>query len=418
MICRTNSQRLRRKGSVAVVVAICLVPLIGVMAFAIDGGLILAAKRRAQTAADAAAHAAACQLYSKLSYDPSGLDLNGSAKAAVFSNVLANGFNNEGSTNKVTVNIPPTNLSKSFQSKPGYAEVIIVYYQPRYFASIFGSGTIPITAQAVARGTVTRATNDSVVVLDSSSPAALSISNGAKVTTSGNIQVNSSNATAAVFSNGSQINAPEVDIVGNYSSGSSKVSGPVRTAAQAVPNPLGSIAPPDPSTLPNQPSSPTTPSLSPGVYNGGLSITNGMKVSLQPGIYYMKNGDFSIGNGASVIGDGVVIYMDNGGGKFNVANGAQVTLSPPTSGPYTGLVYFQDPKSSVPITLGNGVKIGMTGTVYAAGAAINIGNGAKVDAFGSQIISKSLYVDNGVKFGIDSSPGQPVASTRSLTLVQ
>ena len=99
----------RRRGAVAVIVALCLIPLIGVTAFAIDGGLLMATKRRAQTVADAAAHAAACKLYSNTttSLDITGLDAKGTARAAALANAAANSFANDGSANSVNVNIPP-----------------------------------------------------------------------------------------------------------------------------------------------------------------------------------------------------------------------------------------------------------------------------------------------------------------------
>ncbi|MHC5540840.1 TadE/TadG family type IV pilus assembly protein, partial [Singulisphaera rosea] len=50
MLVRISKKRIAaaRKGASAVVVAICLVPLIGVMAFAIEGGLLMAQRRQVQ----------------------------------------------------------------------------------------------------------------------------------------------------------------------------------------------------------------------------------------------------------------------------------------------------------------------------------------------------------------------------------
>ena len=58
----SSSSRDRRHGAVAVQVAICLTVLLGVAALAVDGGILMAERRHAQAAADAAALAAAVDL--------------------------------------------------------------------------------------------------------------------------------------------------------------------------------------------------------------------------------------------------------------------------------------------------------------------------------------------------------------------
>ena len=104
---KTNKQT--RQGTVSVIVAICLTVLIGIAAFALDGGLIQHNRRTTQAAADAAALAAASELY--LNFPTySGLDGSGTAVAKAKAIAAANGFNNDEITNKVTVNIPPTSV--------------------------------------------------------------------------------------------------------------------------------------------------------------------------------------------------------------------------------------------------------------------------------------------------------------------
>ena len=132
---------------VAVQVVLCLVPLCGVAAFAIDGGMLFEYRRRVQATADAAALAAAADLYQHYSAN-AGLDVGGTAKTSATSNATANGFSSPGSA--LTINIPP--LSGPFTSKAGYAEVILVYQMPRGFSGIIGSGTLPVQARSVARG--------------------------------------------------------------------------------------------------------------------------------------------------------------------------------------------------------------------------------------------------------------------------
>ena len=428
MIRRSKTRKKRRSGAVAVVVALCLIPLIGVTAFAIDGGLLIAARRQAQTVADAAAHAAACQLYSKRTTDPSGLDASGSARAAAFSNALANGYNNDGSTNTVKINIPPTNLSKLFQAKPGYAEVVVVFNQPRVFSAILGSGTLSITARAVARGIVVNTTKNSLVLLDPTGSGAITLSNSTTLTTTGNIQVNSSNSTAAIATNGASLTTPSVAIVGGYyvnSNGQFNV-GSAQTSAPILKDPLASLAAPDPSTLASQPQSTINNTkgltLQPGVYNSGLHLAGGSSVVLSPGIYYMKGGGLTVDGSSSVTGSGVTIYVDNSNGStgsgFSVTNNSSVQLTPPTTGAYAGLVYFQDPNSSKSISNTGGTGSNVKGTIYAAGGTYSAGTGTSSTTFGSQVIVKDINLSNGSNIKIDSSVPGTTAGSKSVTVVE
>ena len=70
----------RRRGTVAVLVAVCLIPVLGVVAIALDGGLLQHNRRAVQAAADAAALAAASDLYNNYGAN-SGVDVTGTAVA-------------------------------------------------------------------------------------------------------------------------------------------------------------------------------------------------------------------------------------------------------------------------------------------------------------------------------------------------
>ena len=200
-----------RRGGIAIFVAFLLTVLVGALAFALDGGLLLDNKRQVQAAADAAALAAATQLFVKYpaiqasnftSYDPGG-----TATAAAFASAAANGYANDGTTSSVTVNLPPQ--SGPFTGRVAYVEVIITYYQQRWFSSIWGTAAVPISARAVARG---RWAGDGIgiLVLDPSVKDALNASGGAGAVITGGAAtiVDSSNAEAAVVSGGAPASAP------------------------------------------------------------------------------------------------------------------------------------------------------------------------------------------------------------------
>src|SRR3954466_7909531 len=111
-----------RRGTIAALSAVLMIPLLGIMAVALEGGLLMSQKRRVQATADAAALAAADSLFRN--YPTSkGVDQSGQAKQAALALARDNGYTNDGTNSTVTVNIPPT--SGYFVTKPGYAEVIV-----------------------------------------------------------------------------------------------------------------------------------------------------------------------------------------------------------------------------------------------------------------------------------------------------
>src|SRR5215472_2752622 len=96
----------KRRGVIVVLVALCLTAILGIVAIALDGSLLLDQRRGVQAAADAAALAAAIDLYTKYLTN-NGLDPTGTAKASGLSVAAANGYKNDGTSSTVTVNIPP-----------------------------------------------------------------------------------------------------------------------------------------------------------------------------------------------------------------------------------------------------------------------------------------------------------------------
>jgi hypothetical protein len=409
---------------VCALVALCLFALMGVVAIALDGGLLLDQRRRAQAGADAAALAAAEDLYSNWQKNQ-GQDPKGTAAAAARANALANGFNNDGVSSVVTVNIPPT--SGNFQTfippgdtfltpGAGCVEVIIQFNQKRGFSGIFGSGDIPVRARAVARGQWVPF-NDGVIVLHPTAASALNANgNGTVKVTGANIIVDSNNSQAATTVGNSYVSDPNktIAITGTSPGYSGTFLGTVLTGQQPTPDPLRYLPAPDPSTLTVQ----TVPSgnnitLSPGVYSGGIHISGQTTVTMLPGIYYMDGGDFQFSGQGSLNAQGVMIYSTAG---VSITGQASVTLSPPSTGIYTGISYFQSRTSPATALISGNGNFNVTGTVYVPdGLAQLQGNGDA--SIASQVVS--LLMTSGGN-GVTNIPwnGPPSARTRIIALVE
>src|SRR5688572_924362 len=97
MSAHPRAHRHRRRGAIAVLVAVCLTVLLTFVAIAIDGGILLEERRHAQATADAAALAAAEDLFRNYPRNK-GIDLDGTARSAALAIAAANGYTNDATT--------------------------------------------------------------------------------------------------------------------------------------------------------------------------------------------------------------------------------------------------------------------------------------------------------------------------------
>jgi Flp pilus assembly protein TadG len=389
---------------IAAQVALCMIPLCGVAAFAIDCGMIYEYRRRTQAAADAAALAAAEDLYAHYMSN-SGTDPKGTAAASATSNAYANGFTSDGWTSAVTVNIPPK--SGNFVNQAGFAEVIVTYHLTRGFSGIFSSGTIPITSRAVARGLWTSYANGIILLNPTGSGALTDTGNGTLTVNGGSIIVDSDSASAAQANGNGVITASQFLITGSPGdvvNGKGKFVGGIDSSQIPTLDPLGYLTEPSATSLTVQAQNATkitssdSTTLDPGVYVGGISISGKGSVTLNPGTYFMEGGGFSLTGQANLSGSGVTIYNlpSSSSDTVSIAGQGTVTLSPPTSGEYQGITVFQDRTSSAPVSLTGNGGMNVTGTIYAANALATVtGNGSNNTMGGQYVVYDMTAAGNG-----------------------
>jgi hypothetical protein len=432
----------RRPGITAPTLAISLIAIFGVMAVAIDGGLMLADRHRVEAAADAAALAAAIDLFQNWQTNK-GVDANGTAAASAQATAKDNGFADGVNSVSVTVNIPPQ--SGAYQAQPGYAEVIITMQEQRFFSNVLGSGTIQLAGRAVARGTMA-GKNNGIIILDPKSSNALTTTNTANITvTNGNIIVDSSDAKGATISNSGNISAVEMDFTGNpgyFSSGTGQFIGKILSNQAPTPDPLANLPPP-PQMAPNfsninisalpkigsgvpgwpSPGDPNGWTLPAGTYNNGLHISDNISshtYTLQSGMFCFKGGGLSLSGNAAIKSapDGVLLYF-NSGGALNISAGGPVTLSPLQYGPYANITIYQDRSntSQDSITGQSTGSLNITGTVYTPAAQFTLTGAGANYAIGSQYIVYDLVVTGSGTFNVVYN-GPQIPPDRDLYLVE
>jgi Flp pilus assembly protein TadG len=413
-------------------VAVCLVALLGVAALAIDGGVLVDQRRRVQAAADAAALAAADDLYYRYQTG-NGLDGAGTATASALSTAAANGYNNDGITSIVTVNIPAA--SGIVAKKPGTAEVIVQYNEPRFFSGVFGTATTPVTARAVAMGRWA-SFNSGILVLNPTGPGTLSATGNGQVSLAGaQVIVNSSDSQGAINSgsgnltvNGLGGGASAFNFAGTpgyQTTGSGQFSGTIQSGATPTADPLRYLPSFDSSTLSVQSNQTLTISgyqnttLNPGVYQGGIAIGGAGDVTMNPGVYYMAGGGFSYTGWGNLYGDKVMIYNApvTTSDAVNIAGQGKVTMTPLDTGLYQGMAIFQDRTSSVPVTVTGNRDMKITGTFYAARAPLNITAISGGNTIGSQYISYNLTFAGNGNINVNWQ-NNPSANGRAVGLVE
>lgn len=430
--------------------------LVGVVALVVDAGTLMEARRHVQAAADAAALAGAADLYSKYNTNQ-GLDLNGTAKTSALAIASANGFANDGVQSTVTVNTSP----QPYQGGPnvgqtipaGYIEVLIQYNASHLFSGVFGAGTTPVPARAVARGQATSASNNAVYILNMTPNVSdvLTLSGSASLTVNGGLQINSSSTSALNLSGSASVTATQMTVtpavVNALASLTSFLFGsggtaPVVRSGSSVPDPLRALPAPDPVQLGLSTQgtnlivhSGTTVDLYPGVYNGGIQVHSRATAILHansdgtPGIYYL-NGSTGLqvsgsGSVTTATGEtaGIMIYNNwsSSNDSINLSGSGAVTILAPASGTYRGLSIFQKrgtySSSGPALNVSATGNLNVSGTVYAAYAAVTITGNSSSNVLGGQLIADTISLSGSASIQINAG-SQPVANQRVLGLVQ
>jgi Flp pilus assembly protein TadG len=364
-------------GSAAVLVAISLVPIFGMMGLAIDVGQLRFAKQRLQMTADAAALAGALEL------NTCGATADCSALETAAQNALTeNGFT--GSTLQASCIPSGTGLAISVNNGPcalgsqnphngnrKYVEAVVSQAQPTYFAGLLGIPTVQIMARAEAGQT---GGTNCMFALDPTASGAITVDFLASVNSPCGIVDESSSNSALQCSLLASISASQIGVVGGVSTFWCNISPTPRTHI-AMPNPTDPLAYlPEPAVpscgTSSSPSAThhgsnaklaitnTTTLYADNAYCGGISILPGARVTFDTTfgstfVLTSTNGGpilspygLTIDLGTTVTGNGVTFYNygPSGGITFNFAGFTigGVNLTAPTSGTYSGILFFQD----------------------------------------------------------------------------
>jgi Flp pilus assembly protein TadG len=363
-------------GSVAVMVAVSLVAVLGMMGLAIDVGQLRLTKQRLQMTADAAALAGALELA-----QCAGIANCSTLTTAVQDALTENNLTGStlltncaiGSTTMltITVNNGPCALGAAnpHNGNRSFVEVVVSQPQPTYFAGVLGINSVLIRTRSEAGRT---GGSNCIFALDPTGANSLTVDLLAAIYSPNcGIVVESSSSSALSCSLFASITASRIGVVGGYSAFLCGIS-PTPTTNIGLPNPSDPLAylpkPAIPSCGASHSASPvhhgsdaqlvisTTTTLFPDMaYCGGIVIAPLANVTFMPGTYNLKStkttdGGLRIDLGTTVSGTGVTFYNYGPYGAvafpFTSFTFGGVNLIAPTSGAYSGILFFQDPQNT------------------------------------------------------------------------
>ena len=401
----------RESGQTTVLMALFLGTfLFGFVAVGIDLEYMFRAKRMAQAAADAAALAAAEEAGNSTAQQ--------SAAEAI---ARLNGFDTKAASNPATVTLNTPPLQGSYKTS-AYIEAVVKKPVPAFFMGLMNhTPTVMVAARAVAASGLTSPT---CVCLEGSTGMDLSLDNHSTLSATGcGITVNSSSSNAVGVVNNSTLSAQSIGSVSTnwYNSSNISNNGSVTSSTKIVQG-IGTSCQPamppaptynaglctdDPQGHHN--SSGSVYSVGPGtadsttqsgnlVCYSSLSLgKNNSTVTLNPGIYVINGGElhFYLNNSgySNYGGNGVYFYLTNGA-NFTIDRGANVNLTPMTTGTYSGILLQQDAADTDVLSISEGSSATFNGAIYAPSATIAIGSGSG-STFNGPIVAQSLTLDEG-----------------------
>ncbi|HEV2425032.1 MAG TPA: pilus assembly protein TadG-related protein [Terriglobia bacterium] len=367
-------------GQALAVTCLAMSVLMGATGLAVDMGYLRYTQRRMQTAADAAALTAAAEL----NY--------GDYVSAGLADAAANGFTNGANNVTVAVNSPPTEGAYAGQSN--YAEVIVTDSVPTFFMKMLGINSEQVSARAV--GHYNSSTN-CVYALSPNATNAIHINGTVSFTAQCGV-VDDSNASPALLMDGASgsLSATSIAISGSYTNNGSGLLSPTpTTSAPPQSDPLAYLSAPPVGTCTYSSAQNfnSSASLTQGVYCGGISVGGNANVNFASGTYVINGGQLSFGGSSTITGSNVMFYL-TGGASLSISGGTTVTLSAPTSGTYSGILFFQDRTDSSAASFQGGNSMNLTGGLYFPDAALEFKGNNSSSAYGIIVASTLLFDGN------------------------
>jgi Flp pilus assembly protein TadG len=383
-----QSQRKRRRGQVALLATMLLVVMLGVLSLTVDFGWAYFRKEAARAAAESGAMAAAIAASENASFDctaasascqsttncpanpikPAVTNLDGACLYA-----KQNGFRTAGNQT-VTVAANRVNSPVSGVSPNYWVSTTVTERIPQLFSRAVGQPWATVAVRSTA-GIFLRAAGACIFAL-ATTGTGLSVNGTMDIESGCGIYVNSTNASNAMTAGGnSRTTASVINIVGGYNTnGGAYISPLPSTGRPPTPDPLASRNGPDAALISSLPCSPAITANSsitmPGsgyykVCSGGFTMTGNKNLTIPGGTYVFTGGDMDLRNGTLRATGPVTFYMTGSFSSVQINGNVDIELAAPTTGPYRGLLFFQDRNITLSsIRFNGGSSMVLSGSLY------------------------------------------------------
>ncbi len=400
-----------QRGVISILFALLLPLMLGFIGLGVEVGYWFQKHRDLQAAADAAAVSGA---YENAEGRSTGVGTIATREAE----------NNNWNSTDGTIAIRSLPYNATYPASGAYTadtdavEVELTYNLARLFSSWFMSGDMIINARAVG-DVVAGASEACVLALGSGNPSgALSVSGASSsVTMSGcTMATNSTDPNAVknltgtmsadcVYSAGGVQGTPTTNECSGSKTGQPPVTDPY----------AGTVTEPADTDFSGCSSysltgAGNTDNISAGVYcNISVNATNGT-LDLDPGVYYLDQGDFSVSSTNTTIngtGGVTIIFGDstgaNGCGRVNITASGSVNLTAPTTGNFAGIVFYRGPSCNTGsgMTLTGGSSSNIIGAVYAPSADLSMSGGTAISGTCLQLIADTVSFSGSGTIGSD-----------------
>ena len=311
-----------------------------------------------------------------------------------------------------TVENAPTD--GAYAGNKNAVRVLLTYQRPLPFSRLFMT-TAPII-KAVATASVLDNGNYCIIALDNSAIPGVTVDGSANIAMGCGVAANSKASNAVTFGgNASQLEATPVAAVGGLAPASNYVgkttlkpySVPQSDPFASLPNPTLSSCSNSLQVQPNQ-----TENIGPGCWKGwNIKGT----LNLAPGVYYIDGSSVDFGSQANITGSGVTIILTsslaatNGStvATLDMNGGAQLNLQAPTSGMYSGVLFYQDRRANTGVTntINGNANSRLQGAFYFLQQIISMSGNSGLTTDCLQIVSKRVTFTGNTKIANTCPPG-------------
>lgn len=297
-----------------------------------------------------------------------------------------------------TIENAPT--AGSYAGNGNAVRVVLQTSQKLPFSSLFLASAPTLRAEATAA--VLNNGNYCVVAFENMPTAGVIMQGNATVSMGCGIATNSTASNAVVAGGSSSIYATPVSAVGGLQSSGNYASGTVllphsisqQDPFAALPTP---VVPPGCgnklSIGPNE----TSPTVNPGCYRGmDLKGT----VTFAPGVYIIDGNSLDIGSQAVISGTGVTFILTSNNATSNPSTiatldmngGANVQLTAPASGPYQGVLIYQDRRAldTGTNTINGNASSTLQGAIYMPSQAVSFSGNSGMNTQCIQIATRRV----------------------------